>query len=278
AFKPHHPLVRQEPSLIAQQQQQRHSKKKSTKEKKKRDTAEPEAPTMADPADDSLTEDIWASPTATKPTQSQPSASDRPRTPKTPTRPASPTYDHEAALRKELEGVKNVNRAIEGIIGTLERAKGNMNTVSGTVSNASALLNTWTRILSQTEHNQRLVLNPNWKGSTQDILDIEAEAIQKQQAAERRAAEEERRREEAKRRAEEEERKRQAGTATAPRATRGLRSRGRGVGLGSARGTSSSSGSQLQRSLSGAGTSRGTSGIARGRGSVRGVGRSRGVR
>ena len=83
---------------------------------------------MADPADDSLTEDIWASPTTTKPTQSQPL--ERPKTPKTPTRPASPTYDHEAALRKELEGVRGVNHAIEGLIGTLERAKGNMN-VSG---------------------------------------------------------------------------------------------------------------------------------------------------
>jgi hypothetical protein len=83
---------------------------------------------MADPADDSLTEDIWASPTTTKPTQYQPP--ERPKTPKTPTRPASPTYDHEAALRKELEGVRGVNHAIEGLIGTLERAKGNMN-VSG---------------------------------------------------------------------------------------------------------------------------------------------------
>lgn len=239
-------------------------------------------------ADDSLTEDIWASPTADKPVRSQsverPRTPKTPKTPKTPTRAASPTYDHEAALRKELEGVKNVNRAIEGVIGTLERAQANMGTVSGTVSNASALLNTWTRILSQTEHNQRLVLNPSWKGSTQDILDIEAEAIQKQQAAERRALEVERRREEAKRRAEEEERRRQAGTTAAPRATRGLRSRGRG-GVsriaGTGRGTSSapSSGTQLQRSLSGAGAGRrASSGIARSRGLVRGTGRARGSR
>lgn len=32
----------------------------------------------------------------------------------------------EAALRKELEGVRNINQVIEGVIGTLERAKGNM--------------------------------------------------------------------------------------------------------------------------------------------------------
>lgn len=83
-------------------------------------------------SDDSLTEDIWASPTATK----DPQLTERPKTPKTPKTPKSPktphhepdsTYDHEAALRKELEGVKGVNRAVEGIISTLERSRGNMN-------------------------------------------------------------------------------------------------------------------------------------------------------
>src|SRR5687768_8101573 len=102
-----------------------------------------------------------------------------------------------------------------------------MQTVSKTVDNASTLLNTWTRILSQTEHNQRLILNPNWNGATQDLLDIEAEALQKQQEAERRAAEAERRREEARRKAEEEERKRAAGTSgTSASSTRG------GIGRG----------------------------------------------
>lgn len=32
----------------------------------------------------------------------------------------------EAALRRELEGVRNINEVIEGVLGTLERAKGNM--------------------------------------------------------------------------------------------------------------------------------------------------------
>lgn len=76
-------------------------------------------------ADDSET-DIWASPTNDAP---------RPRTPKTPKTPKTPTgnertsgtSDHEASLRKELEGVRNVNRAIEGVIATLERTGTNMN-------------------------------------------------------------------------------------------------------------------------------------------------------
>ena len=136
------------------------------------------------------------------------------------------------------------------------------------MSNASTLLNTWTRILSQTEHNQRLILDTNWKGATQDLLDAEAATIQKQQAAERRAAEEERRREEARRRAEDEERKRQAGTA-APRATRGARPRSvRGVGVG--RGAAGASTSYADSSASSIVSSRSASGIGRGLGGTRG--------
>lgn len=85
-------------------------------------------------SDDSLTEDIWASPSATA---RDPHLTERPKTPKTPKSPPKTpktphheqdsSYDHEAALRKELEGVKGVNRAVESIISTLERSRGNMN-------------------------------------------------------------------------------------------------------------------------------------------------------
>ncbi|KAK4190781.1 DASH complex subunit Duo1-domain-containing protein [Podospora australis] len=187
----------------------------------------------------------------------------------------------EGALQRELEGVRNINAVIEGVIGTLERAKGNMGTVSKTVDNASTLLNTWTRILSQTEHNQRLILNPNWNGASQDLQDIENEALQKQQEAERRAAELERRREEARRKAEEEERKRQAGTSTATSSTRGGISRGiargrvRGSSLSSRGGVTLSGYGQKSSTTGSSSTasSRGTSGIGRG-----GFGYTRGTR
>lgn len=158
---------------------------------------------------------------------------------------------------------------IEGVVGSLELARGNMDTVSRTVTSASTLLNTWIRILSQTEHNQRLILNPNWQGASQDIADMENEQVLKAQAAERRVAEEERRREEARRRAEDEERQRQAGTAV--RGARGTRGRGRGTGRGlsSGYGLSGSSGtSSLGRGTSQ--TSRSSTGIGRSSGSVRG--------
>ncbi|EGS19809.1 DASH complex subunit duo1-like protein [Thermochaetoides thermophila DSM 1495] len=181
----------------------------------------------------------------------------------------------EAALRKELEGVRKINEVIEGMIGTLERAKGNMGTVSQTVTNATTLLNTWTRMLSQTEHNQRLILNPEWKGATQDLLELEAEERRRQEEVERRAAEAERRREEARRKAEEEERRRAAAAAAA--AAPAGRSVGRGTTRGRVRGSGLTRGASS--SASGSETTRTTSGIARGGfGYTRGTARYRGAK
>ncbi|KAI8950375.1 DASH complex subunit Duo1-domain-containing protein [Xylaria longipes] len=154
---------------------------------------------MANYQEDSDHEDLPPSPSDTKaPKTQQP---DRPKTPSNQhNRYEDPDDARETALQRELEGVRNINELIEGVVGTLERAKGNMQTVSNTVTTASTLLNTWTRILSQTEHNQRLLLNPSWKGASQDLADMESEAAAKAAAAERRAAEEERRRAEVRRR------------------------------------------------------------------------------
>ncbi|OOF96582.1 hypothetical protein ASPCADRAFT_129661 [Aspergillus carbonarius ITEM 5010] len=129
----------------------------------------------------------------------------------------------EAALRSELESVRKINQVIEGLLGSLDCAKGNMDTVSRTLDSASTLLNTWTRILSQTEHNQRLILNPNWQGAVQDVAEMENEELLRQQAAERRERELQQQREAAARKAEEDQRKRAlaAGTRTTRGTTRG---------------------------------------------------------
>ncbi|KAL8769991.1 MAG: hypothetical protein Q9209_004238 [Squamulea sp. 1 TL-2023] len=131
----------------------------------------------------------------------------------------------EAALRRELAGIKSINQVIEGVVDSLERAQGNMDTVSRTVTDASTLLNTWTRILSQSEHNQRLILDPSWHGAAQDMADIENESLLKQQEKERRELEEVQRREARARKAEEDE-KRRAGSAGS-KSVRGGRDRGR---------------------------------------------------
>ncbi|KAI4203742.1 MAG: hypothetical protein LQ350_001568 [Teloschistes chrysophthalmus] len=123
-----------------------------------------------------------------------------------------------AALHKELAGLRTINQTIEGAIDGLERARSNMDT--------------WTRILSQTEHNQRLILDPSWRGASQDLADLENESVLKQQEKERRDLEETQRREARARRAEEDERRKaeNAGTKT----PRGGRNRGRGTSRGAA--------------------------------------------
>ncbi|KAG6230437.1 hypothetical protein E4U22_000602 [Claviceps purpurea] len=221
--------------------------------------------------------DIWASPSHDAPFA-------RPKTPKSPKTPKNPTDDtaqpepenRDDALRRELEGVRSVNESIEGLLDTLNRTGGNIQVVAQTVANASSLLNTWTRILSQTEHNQRLILNPGWKGLSEDLAEQEAEALEKQRAAERKAAEEERRREELRRRREEEDTARRL----APPSTRGLRgTRGMRSTRGRVATRSTTAGSRLPdvRTTSSS-RSRGTSGIGRGFGTTRTRSRSRATR
>ncbi|KAL7793086.1 DASH complex subunit Duo1 domain-containing protein [Trichoderma ceciliae] len=229
--------------------------------------------------------DLWTSPVKNGPPEPRPKTPKSPRTPRTPKTP--PANDHqsgplnrEAMLTRELEGVQKINHVIEGVIGTLQRAGGNMNSVSGTVSNASSLLNTWTRILSQTEHNQRLILDPTWKGATDDLAEIEAEALRKQQAEARKAAEEEERKEELRRRREEDEQRRKLPASASARGARGISTSLRGA-RGRTRGAPGSSriatGSSYSSSntASAASSSRGTSGTSGTSGAGRGLGTAR---
>ncbi|KAG6008731.1 hypothetical protein E4U21_003926 [Claviceps maximensis] len=222
--------------------------------------------------------DIWASPSREAPLVARPKT---PKTPKTPKNlaeeaPQPETASRDDVLRRELEGVRSVNESIEGLLDTLERAAGNIQVVAQTVSNASSLLNTWTRLLSQTEHNQRLILHPGWKGHTEDQAEQEAEALEKQRAAERKAAEEARRREELRRRREEEETVRRLAPSSSrgARGTRGLRAnRGRIVTR------STTTGSRLpDPRITSTSRSRGSSGIGRGIGTTRTRSRSRATR
>jgi hypothetical protein len=214
---------------------------------------------LAEPHD----EDLFASPESGATTQKHTPTSNASSAQKQ--RARSHSEAREARLKAELERVRQVNRVIEGVTASLEKAKANMGTVQRTVENASTLLGTWTRILSQTEHSQRLILNPNWHGATQDLEDMEGEEVRRQEEAERRAAEEVRRREEAMRRAEEEERRKMAAASSGSRGTRT-----RGV-----RGSASSSKGYV--GVGGQpGRGRGTTGSTRGTGS--GIGRAPSMR
>lgn len=80
---------------------------------------------MANHQDDSDHEDLFASPSNAKAPKTQ--LAERPKTPSNnPSRYDDHEDVREAGLQRELEGVRNINELIEGVIGTLERAKGNM--------------------------------------------------------------------------------------------------------------------------------------------------------
>ena len=130
----------------------------------------------------------------------------------------------------------------------------------------------WTRILSQTEHNQRLILDPSWQGASHDVADMEAETVAKQRAALRREAEEQERRNAVTKKAEEEEKSRAADAAkqqkTALRVRGKITSRGASASQSGYVGDTSTTTSTSRGSVS---HRRTTSGIGRGRG-VRGRG------
>jgi hypothetical protein len=199
------------------------------------------------------------------PANANPAAASKPAT-QNPTPRYSTADPRDAALRQELQTVRGINTALESVIASLSRARSNVAALSTTVDSTSSLLETWTRILSQTEHNQRLILNPRWQGASADLANAEAEGARRLAEAQRRTVEEAQRREAAARRAEEDERRRAAA------ATRGTRGRGN-----SRTGSRQTAGSGLRGGTeAGRGSSRGGSTVGRSAGRARGT-RGRGA-
>lgn len=226
-------------------------------------------------ADD--TEDLFASPSNLSKNRTTSAGHDDQNDRKGRPRPSTPPETeedalaaHETSLRRELSSLRSMNTIISGITTSLEKAKTNMDTVSATVSNASTLLTTWTRILSQTEHNQRLILNPNWQGASQDVADGENEEILRKQEKERRDFEEAQRAREREVEREEEERRRMTEPVKIGPA------RGRGTGRARSSGYVRVGGQSGARGMNRGGSSapgRTGSGIGRGLGGTRGRGR-----
>ena len=225
-------------------------------------------------ADDA--EDLFASPSTKRTQNSKPPYNHVEANKVAPSRPPDldedPTASYDDSLRKELASLRAMNAAVAGITDSLEKAKANMQTVSATVNNASTLLTTWTRILSQTEHNQRLILNSNWHGASQDLVEIDNEESQRKADQERKVAEDEKRARQREVQKEEEERKRalestKGGRGKSSKYTaRGTTRAGGYVGVGGqggARGTTR-----------GASAGRTSTGIGRGLGGSRGRGRA----
>jgi hypothetical protein len=79
---------------------------------------------MANKQDSSDHEDLFASPLKEPKAVQEP-----PRTPANQSTPFDAEEAREAALRKELEGVRSINESVERLLETLERAKGNMGVI-----------------------------------------------------------------------------------------------------------------------------------------------------
>ncbi|KAK9486708.1 DASH complex subunit Duo1-domain-containing protein [Lipomyces starkeyi] len=90
----------------------------------------------------------------------------------------------EDRLRHELEQVRSVNASITAVLDSIRVAESNLEKVITTTTNVDSLLNLWMRILSQTEHTQRLIFDPKWEGATKDehLHQIRLAAIAAQQA------------------------------------------------------------------------------------------------
>ncbi|KAK4570395.1 hypothetical protein LTR86_002475 [Recurvomyces mirabilis] len=225
--------------------------------------------------DDHVDEDVFASPESGATTQKHTPSSNNPSAQKQGHNKSDTDSSREARLQSELGRLQEINRIITSVTGSLEKSRQNMGTVQQTVENASTLLGTWTRILSQTEYNQRLILNPNWHGASKDLEEMEGEEVRRREETERRGIEEQRRREEGLRRAEEDETRRAAAPAASAgtrggrsRGTRGASTSGRGyVGVGGQTGRGRGTTGPSSR---GSGIGRGAASSTRGRG--RGLG------
>jgi DASH complex subunit Duo1 len=79
---------------------------------------------------DEENEDLWASPSRATNKSSKSNSKSLDSTNTSASLPGESQYDaehaREEALQKELQGVRSINEVIEGVISSLERAKGNM--------------------------------------------------------------------------------------------------------------------------------------------------------
>ena len=103
---------------------------------------------------DTDTEDLFASPSRIEQKKAHKPQSSVPETSKTPTAsslsnvaPGESRYDaeeaREVALRKELAGIRNINQVVEGVVESLEKAKGNMDVRCCTFWNVDAFHNVY---------------------------------------------------------------------------------------------------------------------------------------
>ncbi|KAJ2159507.1 hypothetical protein GGF46_002963 [Coemansia sp. RSA 552] len=119
--------------------------------------------------------------------------------------------DNEETADGELEELRRVRRALGKMNQGIENVQDQMKYFNSNLGQTTQLLDIWVRILSQTAHNQRFVLDEEWQGGRMDrakLEDLVQRDIQRQAEAERQAQEQEARREREQAEARERERQR----------------------------------------------------------------------
>ncbi|KAK9465816.1 DASH complex subunit Duo1-domain-containing protein [Lipomyces arxii] len=74
----------------------------------------------------------------------------------------------EERLLQELDQIRSVNETITAVLDSISVAESNLEKVVATTKNVDSLMSLWIRILSQTEHTQRVIFDPKWEGSSKD--------------------------------------------------------------------------------------------------------------
>lgn len=98
------------------------------------------------------------------------------------------------ALKAELEQVERLNRVFTKVNAAITKAASDLDTMAVGAANANQLLDKWVKILSQTEHNYRLLSSRHWHGASKDQLIIAEKEAEKLRRLEMARQEQERRR------------------------------------------------------------------------------------
>lgn len=70
----------------------------------------------------------------------------------------------QAALRKELEQLEQLNRTVDVLIETVRKAHGDISSTKAASDSTSALLEDWIKIISQARFTSEALRDPSWEG------------------------------------------------------------------------------------------------------------------
>ncbi|ANB15402.1 DASH complex subunit DUO1 [Sugiyamaella lignohabitans] len=88
-------------------------------------------------------------------------------------------HERQTALNAELDQVRQINGLVQDVLQSVNHTNSNLESALISSTNSNQLLDMWVRILSQTEHTQRLLSNRNWQGQTKDEQLIAERALEK---------------------------------------------------------------------------------------------------